>query len=299
MKLPNFFCGGAPKSGTTTIYDILKQHPQVFLPKLKEPNFFNREDYFKKGIEWYLKTFYNTSEEKKIIGDFTPSYLASEMVPHRILSFIGKDVKFLFILRNPVDRAYSHFLHNKRDEREPYDFETALQEEQDRIIKYKKPDTYFLALKFGYVWQSLYANTILTYRQLFGKERVMVLIFEELFADTPNCIKSILDFLQIDKSINLDFNIASNPSSVARSKMIKKLITHDSVIKKGIKKIIPSVTMRKRIRKFLQKSNNQPKKYKSLEVAIKRNVYNTYFKNDVEKLEVLIEKDLSHWKFDA
>ena len=209
MILPNFICGGAPKSGTTTLYDILKNHPDIYLSAYKEPYFFNNDEYYKNGIEWYSKTFFNDYTGQKIIGDFTPNYLTTDGVPEKIESTLGKEVKFLFILRNPVDRAYSQFLHNKRDQKEPLIFEKALDEEKDRIDTYKKENNSVYVMKYGYVQQSLYADRINKYIDIFGKERVLVLIFEEVFKDIGKYINSILEFLNLDQEVILKLNIKS------------------------------------------------------------------------------------------
>ena len=83
MKLPNFFCLGAPKSGTTTLYDILIQHQEVFLPSFKEPHFFDSDESWNKGVDWYQKPIL-LKQKHSIIADFTPTYLSHPFVPERI-----------------------------------------------------------------------------------------------------------------------------------------------------------------------------------------------------------------------
>ena len=135
MSLPNFMCIGASKSGTTSLYDILKQHSNIFLPTFKEPHFFDISPVYEHGISWYDKTYFSGVKKEKCIGDFTPTYLFDKYAPERILSSLGKNVKFIIILRNPVDRAYSHYLHSKRDLHEHLSFEDALKKRyMKRII---------------------------------------------------------------------------------------------------------------------------------------------------------------------
>ena len=298
MILPNFICGGAPKSGTTTLYDILKNHPDIYLSAYKEPYFFNNDEYYKNGIEWYSKTFFNDYTGQKIIGDFTPNYLTTDGVPEKIESTLGKEVKFLFILRNPVDRAYSQFLHNKRDQKEPLIFEKALDEEKDRIDTYKKENNSVYVMKYGYVQQSLYADRINKYIDIFGKERVLVLIFEEVFKDIEKYISSILDFLNLNQEVTLKLDIKSNPSQVARSRIFKKILYKNSFIKRFFKKLIPSTLTRKKIRKIIQTLNNKPQEYDKLLPEVKTNMVAQYFKNDISKLENILGRDLDVWKND-
>ena len=81
MILPNFLCVGAQKAGTTTLYDILKQHPNIYLPKVKELHFFDKDDRYKLGLEWLTKYFVNGYKNQKAVGEITPSYLFYEKVP--------------------------------------------------------------------------------------------------------------------------------------------------------------------------------------------------------------------------
>ena len=136
MSLPNFMCIGASKSGTTSLYDILKQHSDIFLPSFKEPHFFDIPLVYQNGIEWYKKTYFQSVKNEKCIGDFTPTYLFDEHAPERILNDLGVNMKFIIILRNPVDRAYSHYLHSKRDLHEHLSFEDALKKKVDEKNNY-------------------------------------------------------------------------------------------------------------------------------------------------------------------
>ena len=94
MTLPNFMCLGAAKSGTTTLYDILRQHPDIYIPAFKEPHFFDIPENYKNGIEWYKRNYFRNAN-KKIIADFTPSYFFEKEAPKRIFKNLGRDMKFL------------------------------------------------------------------------------------------------------------------------------------------------------------------------------------------------------------
>ncbi len=108
MNKPTFLCVGAQKAGTTSLYNIIKQHSQIFMPQKKELHFFDWHENFAKGNDWYFKKFQN-SEKYLARGEITPNYIYKEYVPKRILDIIGKDVKLIFMLRNPADRAFSHY----------------------------------------------------------------------------------------------------------------------------------------------------------------------------------------------
>ena len=138
MSLPNYMFLGAAKSATTTYYDILKNHNEVFVPKFKEPHFFNFDNNFYKGIDWYSQTYFGNVSGEKAIIDFTPTYLYSNLCAERIFNCLGPKMKFVVILRNPVDRAYSHYNHSVRDGHEEKSFIDAINLEAKRIDKFKK-----------------------------------------------------------------------------------------------------------------------------------------------------------------
>ena len=104
MSLPNFICLGAAKSGTTTLYDILRQHPEIYISTFKEPHFFDIPENYKNGIDWYEKNYFKNAD-KRVIPEFTPSYFFDKESPKRIFNDLGDKVKFVVLLRHPVDRA--------------------------------------------------------------------------------------------------------------------------------------------------------------------------------------------------
>ena len=130
----NFMCIGAVKSATTSLFQILKQHPLISVSSFKEPHFFDNSDNYKKGKEWYLKNYFSNIDSSQVIGEFTPTYLSSNLSPKRISETFGTNIKLIVILRNPIDRAYSHYLHTKRDEHEDLGFIDAVKNENYRSV---------------------------------------------------------------------------------------------------------------------------------------------------------------------
>ena len=124
-RLPDFLCVGAQKSGTSLLYRLLNQHPEIYLAKGKEIHFFNRDENYNKGIEWYSEHFAG-SEDYKRVGEVTPDYNYVPTVPGRIYKTLGKDIKLIFMLRNPVDRAYSNYWMSFRRGHERFSFEKAI-----------------------------------------------------------------------------------------------------------------------------------------------------------------------------
>lgn len=293
MTLPNFMCLGAAKSGTTTLYDILRQHPDIYIPAFKEPHFFDIPENYKNGIEWYKRNYFRNAN-KKIIADFTPSYFFEKEAPKRIFKNLGRDMKFLVVFRNPVDRAYSHYLHSKRDDHESENFEKSLELEVSRLKKHENQSDYLSYLRHSYVHQGLYAQMIDRYLQYFSLDNFLFIHFEnELLQERELTIKRILEFLEIDSSVLLRTNIRSNPSSKEKSKPLKKLMNKRGWWRDVIKFMIPSVQLRQIIRNRIQRINITEFKAQQLSQEVKSNLLEKYFRKDISDLEKTLNKKMN------
>ena len=293
MTLPNFMCLGAAKSGTTTLYDILRQHPDIYIPAFKEPHFFDIPENYKNGIEWYKRNYFRNAN-KKIIADFTPSYFFEKEAPKRIFKNLGRDMKFLVVFRNPVDRAYSHYLHSKRDDNESENFEKSLELEVSRLNKHENQSDYLSYLRHSYVHQGLYAQMINRYLQYFSLDNFLFIHFEnELLQERELTIKRILEFLEIDSSVLLRTDIRSNPSSKEKSKSLKKLMNKRGWWRDVIKFMIPSVQLRQIIRNRIQRINIIEFKAQQLSQEVKSNLLEKYFRKDISDLEKTLNKKMN------
>lgn len=293
MKSPNFMCLGAAKSGTTSLYDILIQHPEIYIPQFKEPHFFDVSENFANGLEWYKKNYFQKANQK-IIADFTPSYFFDSNAPKRIFEALGPKMKFLVILRNPVDRAYSHYLHSKRDFHESKDFLEALESEDIRLREYIKKSDYFSYLRHSYVNQGLYSKMLDRYLKYYSLDKFLFINFEDEFVREKDAtIKKILSFLNVDESIILDTNFKSNVASKAVSKRLKKIMKKKSWYRKVVKYLIPSFTFRQILRNKIHKLNNTSFHPKQLSDVSKFRILAKYFKKDIVKLERILNKDMN------
>jgi hypothetical protein len=160
MVLPNFLGLGVGKAGTTTLHYILRQHPDVLLVPEKEARFFSNDANYAKGLEWYSEKFSKYSGQS-VIGDITPAYFISPEAHKRIAESLNENIKLILILRHPVTRAYSHYLHNVRLllTNDPF-FDGS------RIL-----DDY-------YVDCSMYSKRLEHLFQLFPRENMLTLIYE-------------------------------------------------------------------------------------------------------------------------
>ena len=289
MSLPNFMCIGASKSGTTSLYDILKQHSNIFLPTFKEPHFFDIPLVYEHGISWYVKTYFSGVKKEKCIGDFTPTYLFDKYAPERILSSLGKNVKFIIILRNPVDRAYSHYLHSKRDLHEHLSFEDALKK------KVYEKNNYLTYLRTSYVEQGKYADMLQRYFALFSKDNFLILHFEEDFvAAREETMVKVFKFLKL-KEEDIDFNIRSNKASKAKFIWLKSLMQKTGWWRQIIKYIFPSLKIRQIIKNRIQRLNITPFTPPKLSDEERKNIINHYFCKDIKTVEGLLGREMN-WK---
>ena len=129
--LPNFIVIGSQKAGTTSLYEVFRGHPQIFMPEKKELNFFFQESEFARGQSYYEEYFAATSAGAIAVGEASPGYICHPDVPARIHAMVP-DARLIVTLRNPIERAYSQYWDNRRRLAEPLTFEevmaTALEE---------------------------------------------------------------------------------------------------------------------------------------------------------------------------
>ena len=179
-RLPDFIIIGAAKSGTTTLHKYLCRHPQVFMSKMKEPIFFSDDSVFTRGLEWYQSLFADAKMDQ-ICGEASTQYTLwphTPDVPRRIAQ-ISKDIKFIYIMRNPVERTYSHYEHLYMRAGLMVTFEEAL-ERTDIIVA------------------SLYKQQIERYLRIFPRESFLFLLFEELIMGPDATLERVQRFLGVD-----------------------------------------------------------------------------------------------------
>ena len=293
MRAANLFCIGCPKSGTTTLFKILCQHSQIHTPKFKEPFFFNNSNY-QNGIDWYAKTYYDGIKNEKWILDFTPSYLYSDEALFRINEYSkGKDLKFIVMLRNPVERAYSHYLHTLRDGLEDLDFNDAIQAESERLLNYE--NNLLSQLKYSYIYQSLYHKHLSKYFESFGRNNFFVINYDSQLLDKSEfklMISDLQNFLEI-KIENLNIEIKENFASESRFKILQTLVNSNGLHKRLARLLFKSKINRQILINKFRKLNEKKMVKKDLEAEFKKNLYDKYFHTDVLKLESLLEKKLN------
>jgi len=290
-RKPDFFIVGAAKSGTTSLYRYLIQHPAIFMPELKEPHFFG-EWHPSTGIEdleEYLKLFAGVPEEIRA-GEATTSYLYSSSGAQEIQRF-QPIAKIIMILRNPVDRAYSNYWEQTEakywESREPVEtlsFEEALEAEPERIQQ-------GWGYTFHYVACGRYAEQVARYLDVFGDDAVRVYLFDDLVLDAESVCRDVFSFLEVDPNYPIKGAKAHNPSGPSRSALLSKLIYDRLSIKELVKKVLP-VSVRRSVKEWLRARNVGPTPKMNPET---RSRLQGVFRNDILRLEKLIGRDLDKW----
>lgn len=197
--MPNFIIIGSQKGGTSSLYNYLIQHPCIKAAFKKELHFFDVN--FEKGNDWYRSRF-PLYEQNFITGEATPSYIFHPHAPKRIAE-LTPAVKLIALLRNPVDRAYSHYNHNLRKKREKLPFEVALEKEgerlSDKLEKMLENEEYFNSSYFHYAYlkRGIYVEQLKEWFSFFSKEQILILSSEEFYANPAVSYSQVLEFLKL------------------------------------------------------------------------------------------------------
>ncbi|MFT5179659.1 MAG: hypothetical protein ACI9GH_000056 [Candidatus Paceibacteria bacterium] len=291
-KKPNFFIIGAPKCGTTSVSEYLREHPDVFFSNPKEPNYFNT-DFNKEHRKFlteeeYLERCFSDSEGYKMAGEGTVFYLYSKEAVSNILKF-NPDSKFIVMLRNPVDTAYSwHSQSLKTFKEDIKDFKKVW-----RLIGNRKNGKdipkgchdskrlfYDEIFKFGEQMERLYNQV--------DPKNVHVIFYKDLNRNTLNEYKKTLEFLGIEYDGRTDFPIYRKNKTV-RYSFLRRSINNILKIKNKIGLNLNTGL----ITKFLSKSV-VVKERKNLDVEFKKELVN-FFSEDIKKLSRITGRDLSAW----
>ncbi len=290
MTMPNFFIVGAQRAGTTSLYQYLNQHPQVYMSPRKEPHFFEgmhsefrrpgRRSVPVRDLAEYQALFAGASGEKAI-GEASASYLFSPRAPGLIKSSVP-DAKIIAILRNPADRAYSNFVYCVQVGREPLgSFAEGLQAEEERTRDKWGPLWYYKQKGFYYAQVKRYFDT-------FGRDQVGVWFYEDLRNDTFGIIGEVFRFLGIDESFVPDATSEYNPSGIPRVGRlytgVRKLTARNPAL---VERVLPA-----RLRGYVKRRIFV--KPPPFPPEVRRQLTDSY-REDILRLQELIGRDLSAW----
>lgn len=311
--LPNFLVVGAAKCGSTSLYHYLRQHPDVYMSPLKEPNHFSTDidpaffspEYklhekqknldIKKYVnsevlaeEWeaYVheredyKKLFRFAGNKKAIGEISNTYLFSKVAAENIHAEFP-DMKIVMILRQPAERAYSHYLANLRDGK------TILPFREEMLADDAKP-IHGWGISHGYYEFGLYYDQVKRYLDIFPRNQVLILFNEDLKSDNQKVMEELFTFIGVKADVMLNYNERYNEAKVPKSARLVKFLT-DTGLKRRVFRTLPESVQGKVKEAFFSK-DPVPKMSED-----DRNWMTSRYREDIRKLETLLGRNLRHW----
>ena len=290
--LPNFFIVGAQKSATTTIHEYLVGHPDIYLPQQKETKFFARDRLFEKGIDYYESEYFEEWRGESAVGEVDPDYMYFENVLDRINKHLDlTNIKFIFILRNPVDRAFSHYLMTYRRGLEQLSFENAIDQETSRIVggDFDEKDHY------SYVSRGFYLRQIEFFLKRVDRAQMLFLLTEDLKQDPKSCLKFIYQFL----GVSIDYvpeNIGNNyhGAKVPVSAKLQQRIAGGTTVEKRFLRLFLPKPLREGLRTKLLSLNQKKGKGHTLSEETRRKLIEIY-RSENHRLESFLGRSLKSW----
>lgn len=265
MMKPNFFVIGAMKCATTSLTHALSQHPDIFVCEPKEPEFFAQDQIYARGMDWY-EALFAEAQNKSAIGEGSTSYtkkLAFPKAPERIAAALP-DARLIYIVRHPIKRIESHWLHSVRAGYDVPPFAEAL---------HKLPN---------YVDTSLYWRQINAYRDQFPDDQILVLFFEDFSKNPQTVFKRCLNFLGVDSSVEI--SDAEEPQHVSLGSQIDR----------------PSMKMIRKLPFYRQLRNLLPEMPRTVEPLLKRTINQRPVWDEATRrwaIEQIVEDSRSFLKF--
>lgn len=312
-RLPTFVGVGAAKSGTTSFHAYLRQHPDVFMSPIKETNFFstdidprdfsplfervvrqrrlNLEEYvngdqrtehrsaYVRELDHYKKLF-RFAATASAVGEISNSYLYSATAARQIRS-LAPDARIVMVLRNPVDRAYSHYLANVRDG-------LTIQRFRDEIDHDQQSRKKGWGISHLYVDLGLYHEQVLRYMEVFDRKQLKIVTYDEFVRDPSALMSDIFSFIGVDAEFSVDMTTHHNAARVPRYPRLMHRLTHAGV-KRPLFYVLPR-SLRPTIKELFFRRGRAPQLPPS-----DRDAVLLHFRHDIERLSDLLGRDLSHW----
>ncbi|MEO0769324.1 MAG: sulfotransferase domain-containing protein, partial [Cyanobacteria bacterium J06649_4] len=243
------------------------------------------------SLKQYKKLFLNAAE-RTAVGEASPLYLASPGAPQRIQALLPS-AKIIIMLRNPVDRAYSHYVQNTRGGNHQLpSFPELLNAEND----VSQSLTAFAQQKRDfYVGLSQYADAIAAYQATFPSENIRIYLFEDFKQNSEKIVKDIFQFLGVDENINIDTQKRYNASGTSKFQFIDTLLLSGNPLKTLLRSTLPPALKNKlsAIQNSARDLNSKPSP--KLSTQTRQQLTDRYFQADIQRLETLINRDLSCW----
>ena len=291
---------GAPKCGTTALYEYLKQHPQVFMPEeAKEPNFFGSDfqnPFFIRDESAYLALFAGARSERRI-GEASIWYLYSKRAASEIKSF-APAARIIIMLREPVEML--HALHSQllfNGDEDEADFEAALAAEDDRKAGLKLPRNPQIVEALFYRDVVKYAEQVERYFNVFPETQVKVIIYDDLKQDAAKVYRETCAFLDVDTEFRPKFRVVNRNKRVRSQRLLRFTRQPPSILPgwaKGLAPLQARKDLMWKVVKAARRLNTRYEERTPMSSDLRKRLQSE-FAPEVERLSLLLGRDLSHW----
>lgn len=301
MSLPTFLVIGAAKSGTTALYSYLGQHPDVYVPALQEPSWFSFDGQTLEftapdGAEPALnrsitersiyEELFADAAPGQARGDVSPAYLYWPGTAEKARSEVP-EARVLAILRNPVDRAYSAFMHARREGREPLaDFRSALEAEPERISR-----------NCGFIWRyrdlGRYPIQVRRWLDQFPPDQIMFGTYDEFSADPVGFCRRAQAFIGVDDGFTPRTDVRYNVSGVPRSRTAYRLLGSGSWPSRALRRIAPA-SARQTLKRIQARTRSRLMQRVPIDPELRAELVAAW-RPEVEELSALVDLDLEPW----
>jgi hypothetical protein len=298
---PDFFIVGAPKCGTSALAEYLVAHPDIFMAR-KEMHFFGNDlrfskQFYRRDETEYLAEFSGWNGQSRI-GEASVWYLFSETAANEIKRF-NPESRIVVLLREPVDMIYSLFHWFRFDGNEPLrTFTEALNAENSRRAGLQTSRQTYFAQGLIYRKTALYTAQLRRYFEIFGRERVHVMLYEDLARDAAGVYRNALKFLGVNAEHTLPQFPRVNPAQVVKSPALRAVL-NDNAVRSALLAIRPTLphfvfNALHKIERKLSQINSSAQKPPPIDPEL-RSQLRRDFAPEVERLSELIGRDLTHW----
>ena len=309
VRVPDLFIVGAPKSGTTSLYEYLKGHPQVFMSAIKEPCYFSADlaldasgNFLRHGRDEkaYFELFAEAGDARRL-GEASTRYLYSKDAA-QLIREASPEARIVAMLRNPVDMIHSLHSHKLAAGTEDLaDFEQALAAEGDRHAGRRIPAHSNPRLA-TYRDRARYGEQLQRWLGVFGRERVHVMLFEDMLRDPPGEFRRLLEFLDVDPDYQPDSFGAHNAAHAARSRTLRSVLNArlpQWLVWRLLPRLIGEARTRSLVQRFRDsRLNRQPMRRGALRPELRRQLEQE-FAPDVALLSELLGRDFGTAWFKA
>lgn len=296
MTRPDFFIVGAPKCGTTSLHQYLRQHPGIFMPEIKEVKYFGTDRQPrhtpKLSLAEYLSLF-EAAPAGARVGEASVGYLRSSTAAGEIAEF-APDAQAIVLLRDPVE--VMHALHSELvflGVEDLTDFGEALAAEPDRKQGRRVPRNINNPRGLYYREAVSFSEQLQRYFDALGRDHVQVIIFDDFKADTAACVRDTFGFLGVDPAFRPTLAVA-NPSKVARSRTVQRVLASPpGWMRRAVRSVMPRPT-RKRLYRSAMRFNARPQERQPMDPELRARLV-ADLAPEVERLGAMVGRDLSAW----